>query len=86
MEPIDPIREFLAAYSHEAWAGWMQYMFGKGTFNDDGTWTMPADSVKRWKRQMDTPYSDLPDGENKSDLAEADKILAVFKEVYGVPS
>ena len=69
------LRERLAKYSHEAWAGWMKYMFGKGVYNDDGTWTMPASCVERWSRQMNPEYEDLPDGEEKSDLAEADKIM-----------
>ena len=42
------IREILADLCHRQWSGWMKYLFGKGTFNDDGTWTMPAWAVKRW--------------------------------------
>lgn len=44
----DDTREALAAYSHDsAWAGWVRYMFSKGTFNADGTWTMPGWAVER---------------------------------------
>ncbi len=53
--------EALAALAHEQWIGWMEYQFSKGTFNEDGTWTMPVWAVKRWKRQMNTPYDDLPE-------------------------
>src|SRR5678815_3283618 len=74
----DEIREALAAYSHDsAWGGWMRYMFGKGTMNADGTWTMPAWAVERWTRQMTTTYADLSEEERKSDRAEADEMLAI---------
>ena len=75
----DDIREQLAAYSHDAsWGGWMRYMFNKGTHNADGTWTMPADLVERWARQMKTPYAELPESEKSSDRDEADKMLAII--------
>lgn len=44
-------REALADLEHDRWSRWMRHQFSKGTFNDDGTWTMPAESVDRWKRQ-----------------------------------
>lgn len=75
--PIERDRELLAAYAHNAWAGWMRYLFSKGTFNEDGTWTMPAWAVERWQRQMNTAYADLPDKERESDRQEADKILDI---------
>lgn len=75
-------REALADYAHEAWSGWMKYMFSKAEPNDDGTWTMPAWAVERWQRQMSTPYADLPEEEKASDRAEADKMLAI---VEGAP-
>lgn len=30
------VREQLAAYAHEAWAGWMVYLFRHGVQHDDG--------------------------------------------------
>jgi hypothetical protein len=72
-------REPLAAYSHDsAWGGWMRYMIGKGTLNEDGTWTMPAWAVDRWTRQMSTAYADLPEDEKKSDRKEADEMISIF--------
>ncbi len=72
-------REKLAAYAHEAWAGWMKYIFEKSTKNADGTVTIPSWAVSRWKRQADTLYADLPDAEKKSDLVEADRILNIIQ-------
>ena len=70
-------QEVLAAYAHNAWAGWMKYQFSKAILNDDGSWTMPAWAVERWQRQMNTPYAALPESEKASDRDEADKILAI---------
>jgi hypothetical protein len=72
-------REALAAYAHEAWSGWKEYEFSKGTLNADGTWTMPAWAVERWTRQMHTPYDALPEAEKDSDRKEADAMLAIVR-------
>ena len=73
------MREKLANLCHEQWANWMNYMFSKGMFNDDGSWTLQIEFVERWKRQMNTPYSLLSKPEQDSDRAEADKFIEVFK-------
>lgn len=73
------LREKLADYAHSAWAGWMVYLFSKGTFNEDGTWTMPSWAVERWKRQMLAVYDDLPENEKPSDRAEADRMLDIVR-------
>lgn len=78
-------REALAEYAHEAWSGWMKYMFRKGgfaTFDVNGesqtVYVMPAWAVERWKRQSETPYADLPETEKESDREEADRMLAII--------
>ena len=72
------IREILADLCHRQWAGWMEYLFSKGTFNEDGTWTMPAWAVKRWKHQVKMSYANLSDSEQESDQIEADKFLEIL--------
>jgi hypothetical protein len=72
------LREKLACLCHDQWAGWMNYLFSKGTFNDDGTWTMPAEFVERWRRQSNTSYGDLPESEQDSDRTEADKFISLI--------
>lgn len=73
-------RDALAAYAHDqSWAGWMKYQFSKCTTNSDGTITIPAWAVERWTRQMNTPFSELPDNERASDYAEANKMLLIIK-------
>jgi hypothetical protein len=72
-------RDLLAEYAHQAWAGWMKYMFSKGTLNPDGTITIPDWAVTRWTRQMLTDYADLPESEKVSDLEEADKMITIAR-------
>jgi hypothetical protein len=72
-------REKLADYAHRAWSGWMHYLFGKSIENFDGSVTIPAALVERWTRQMYTPYRELPENEQASDLKEADEILAIIE-------
>lgn len=76
----DTARETLAEYAHDAWSGWMKYLFEKSTKNADGTVTIPQWAVERWERQMNTPYSELPETEKASDRKEADEMLAIMAD------
>jgi len=71
-------REALADHAHRTWTKWLRYMFGKGTFNNDGTWTLPADFVNHWTSQMNRKYKELSEQEKESDRRIADQYLAVF--------
>jgi len=73
-------REQLAEYAHEAWSGWMRYLFSKCIYSKECSVIIPEWAVERWKRQMNTAYRDLPKTEKDSDLAEADTIMGI---VYG---
>ena len=73
-------REGLAAYAHEAWAGWMKYIFEKCHKANCGAIVIPQWAVERWQRQAKTPYADLPESEKESDRAEADRMLAIILE------
>ena len=75
------VREQLADYAHKAWSGWMKYMFGKMTINEDGTATMPKWAVDRWTFQMNKTYNELPDDMKESDRQEADRIISIIKAV-----
>ncbi len=70
----------LADMAHEVWAHWMRYLFSVSIQNEDGSVTIPADKVERWKRQMDTNYYDLTGREQKSDINQAKKYLTVFRD------
>lgn len=73
------MRELLADLCHKQWSGWMTYMLSKGVFNKDGSWTMPAEFVQRWTRQMNTSYTDLAEAEQNSDRIEADKFINLIR-------
>jgi hypothetical protein len=77
--PVAELRERLAELAHAQWSGWMRYMFARMDWNIIQTGkVMHGDDVKRWERQMNTPYVDLPENEKESDRAEADKVLAMI--------
>ena len=73
------MREKLAEYAHNAWSGWMKYLFEKSVQNADGTVTIPTWAVIRWRRQMNTQYEALPEGDKELDRLEADKMLAILE-------
>jgi hypothetical protein len=72
------MREIIARVQHEIWAHWMNYLFMVSMRNEDGSYTIPASLVDRWKRQMYTPYEQLSAREQKSDLEQADKVMEVI--------
>jgi hypothetical protein len=69
--------ELLAAYAHNAWSRWMRYVFEQGIEQSDGV-LIPHALVERWKRQMETPYEQLPEDEKASDREEAVIIQTIF--------
>ena len=72
--------EKLADHVHDMWIGWMKYLFSKCEFNEDGSVTIPRESVLRWLRQMNTAYADLPENEKESDRKEAKSIIDITGE------
>ncbi len=71
-------REKLASLAHEQWSGWMEYLFSKTISSSDGSAIIPQEYYERWKRQMITPYSSLPDNEKESDRLEADRVIELL--------
>lgn len=80
----EEVLEELAAYAHEAWSGWMKYMFGKSIKYPDGNILIPASLVKRWTMQMSTKYEDLPEEMKPSDRDEARKMLDIMGDCDGL--
>jgi len=72
-------KEILAEYAHNAWAGWMKYLFDKSVKNKNGTVTIPKWAVDRWMRQSKTKYHDLPEEEKDSDRSEADLMISIMQ-------
>lgn len=71
--------EIVAERVHDVWGDWMKYMFGFNTYNEDGSFTIPAEQVRRWGRQMNTPYALLPKAETKSDIEIAERYIRLLK-------
>lgn len=84
---MNTLREELANYAHEAWVGWMHYLFNKCQYVPGTTTTgwsvllIPTALMDRWTRQMNTPYADLPEDEKESDRKEAARMM-IIAEAY----
>ncbi len=78
MTILKTMRERFAELAHIQWSGWMIHLFNKSIKNEDGSVTIPAKLVTRWEQQSSTPYFNLPEDERKSDLSEADRVLAIL--------
>ena len=77
-ESYHPMLHTLAAIEHERWAHWQQYVHSKCLRNFDGTLTIPAHLVKRWERQIHTPYERLSPTEQQADM---DQVMKYFPTV-----
>lgn len=63
--------EALAALEHESWSDWTKWMLNEMESElGDRELLRNLECVKRWRRQMTTPYSDLSDQEKESDRNE----------------
>lgn len=71
------LKEQLAAIEHERWAHWQQYMHSLGKVkNVDGVLSLVIPTqpfIHRWERQINTPYSQLSEAEQKSDIEQVDR-------------
>lgn len=74
---MNDLRETYARIAHEAWSGWMNYLFSKSSFP---SMTIPLELVMRWHRQMNTDYDELTEEEKESDRKEADKYLTAMND------
>ena len=62
--------EKLAALEQDQWAHWTKYMLSNLT----------DENIERWKKQIDTPYSELSEKEKDSDREWAQKVLDIIEE------
>lgn len=75
MNNYQDIKQALASVQHRIWAHWMKYLFSVCRANEDGSMTIPVELVARWRRQVQTHYDRLSPEEQKSDVAQAEKVL-----------
>lgn len=74
------IYETIAGVQHQIWADWMMYLFSVCIPDDDGSLTIPCETVNRWLRQINTPYRNLSEKEKDSDREQVDKIIRAFAD------
>jgi hypothetical protein len=75
------LRTALGDLQHKIWAHWMTYLFNQcysDALHHPGCKIIPANKVERWTRQIQTPYTELPEIEQASDLRQADKVISVL--------
>ena len=75
----DELLEQLAELEHKQWVHWATYMLSRLGYH-------PSTSnpiVKRWYRQIVTPYSGLSEHEKGSDREWARKMLKIVEEATG---
>lgn len=78
-EILKGLVERLAAVEHERWSHWQRYLHSKCVpQGNDGALLIPANFVKRWQKQIDTPYSELTDEEKESDREQVRKYLPLI--------
>ena len=69
-----------ADLEHERWAGWQKYLHSKCEYCECGRhYYIPNALYERWERQINTPYSELPEGEKESDRKEVRKYLPLIE-------
>ncbi len=62
--------EELSNIEHQRWVGWQKYMHSLCIKNQDGSLTIPKESVDHWTKQINTPYQNLSEREKESDRDE----------------
>ena len=78
-EQDSELREKLAAIEHQRWADWQRYVHSlcyenKGIGGElTGELTIPSELVRRWERQIETPYHELSEKEKDSDREQVDR-------------
>lgn len=68
----------LAEVEHERWAHWQRYLHDQCAQGEDGALIIPAELVKRWSAQINTPYSGLSEAERESDQEQVRRYLPII--------
>ena len=61
--PKSKVFEQLAAIEHERWSDLAKNVFRVCEEGSDGTLVIPSWAVRKWQRQIDTPYQNLTEEE-----------------------
>ena len=75
--------EELASVEHERWSHWQRYLHEQCVSGADGSLTIPADLVRQWTTQMNTPYTQLSEKEKDSDREQVQRYLPIIATALG---
>jgi hypothetical protein len=78
--------ERLAGVEHERWSHWQRYLHSKCVPTGDGSLMIPAELVRRWESQMNTPYSELTEKEKESDREQVRRYLPIIADALRPPT
>jgi hypothetical protein len=72
---LEALKQQLASIEHERWASWQRWMHDQcGALpGSGGALMIPAALVERWERQIVTPYEQLSEAEQRSDMEQVDR-------------
>jgi len=65
----EELRQKLASIEHERWADWQKWVH---TVYENPTRPF-EEAIANWKKQINTPYSDLTEREKASDMEQVDR-------------
>ncbi len=77
--------EVLGHIEHKQWAHWQAYLHSKCIENEDGSLTIPAEFVSRWKRQINTEYAQLSEKEQLSDQEQVQEYVSIIQKYLDDP-
>jgi len=69
----------LASIEHERWSHWQRYLHDQCVRGEDGSLTIPAELVRRWSSQLETPYIKLSEEEKASDRDQVQRYLPAIE-------
>lgn len=67
--------EILSDQEHKRWASWQKYVHEKCIKNEDGSLTIPKESVLWWEEEIKTSYNNLNEKQKESDRNEVRPVI-----------
>lgn len=77
---LEHLRQQLADIEHQRWSHWQRYIHGLMGRKQDGWYVLDPEYVKRWERQIATPYEQLSEREQASDMEQVDRYWSLVEK------
>ena len=78
---LEALRRRLAAIEHDRWAAWQGWVHSVCRRLPSGELVIPAALVERWERQIATPYDQLNEAEQLSDMGQVERYWPLIAAV-----